>query len=69
MYGGVSDCSVLDVVLGHQTLQGVYGGLHSVHSEEGGQVGGVGGCDDEGEEPPETAHDACSSTLRVQIAS
>jgi len=31
---------------------------HPLHGQEGGQVGGVGWDDDEGEEPPDSSHDA-----------
>ena len=31
------------------------GSGHPLHREEGGQVGGVGGDDDQGEEPPDAA--------------
>ena len=36
-----------------QILGGLDGRLHPLHGEEGGQVGGVGGDHDQGEEPPE----------------
>ena len=38
----------------------------SVDGEEGSEVGGVGGDDDEGEEPPDAAHDPRGGRLGVQ---
>ena len=49
----VGDLRLLGQVLG--TLDG---GHHPLHREEGGQIGRVGGDDDEGEEPPHAPHDA-----------
>ena len=40
---------------------------HSLHCEEGGEVGGVGADDDESEEPPHPAHDARGRGLGVQV--
>ena len=36
-----------------EVLCRLYGWLHSLHSEEGGQVGGVGADHDQGKEPPQ----------------
>ena len=69
VYGGVFDSAVLDVVLGDETLQGVDGSLHPVDGEKRGQVGSVGGRDDEGEEPPERAQNARTARPGVQISS
>ena len=37
---------------------------HPLHGEEGGQVGRVGGDDDEGEEPPDPTHNTGGGRLR-----
>ena len=39
---------------------------HPLDGEEGSQVGRVRGDDDEGEEPPDPAHDPSRGGLRVQ---
>ena len=41
-----------------QVLCTFYGGDHPLHSEEGCQVGCIRGDDDEGEKPPNSAHDS-----------
>ena len=38
---------------------------HPLHREEGGQVGGVGGDDDQGEEPPDSPNYSCGGGLNV----
>ena len=38
---------------------------HPLHCEEGGQVGGVGGDDDQGEEPPDSPNYSCGGGLNV----
>jgi hypothetical protein len=43
-----------------------YGGDHLVHCEEGGEVGCVGGDDDQGEEPPDGAYYPRAGRLGVQ---
>ena len=48
--------SVLDAELLGQVVQGFDLGLQSPHGEEGGQVGRVGGDDDEAEQPPGGRH-------------
>ena len=58
MNGGVDDSAVADFVLIGQTLQGVDGSFHSVHGEEGCQVGCVHGSHSKREKPPEGANDA-----------
>ena len=40
---------------------------HPLHREEGGQVGGVGGDDDQGEEPPDAAHDPGGGRPGVEV--
>ena len=47
------DGAVLDVGLVCQVVGRLHGHLHALHGEEGGQVGRVGGDDDQGEGPPE----------------
>ena len=38
---------------------------HPLHREEGGQVGGVGGDDDQGEEPPDSTNYSCGSSSEI----
>uniref|UniRef100_A0A2K5MB21 Fcf2 pre-rRNA processing C-terminal domain-containing protein n=1 Tax=Cercocebus atys TaxID=9531 RepID=A0A2K5MB21_CERAT len=47
------DGAVLDVGLICQVIGRLHRHLHALHGEEGGQVGRVGGDDDQGEGPPE----------------
>ena len=44
-----------------------YGGDHLVHCKEGGEVGCVGGDDDQGEEPPDAAHDPGGGGPGVEV--
>ena len=46
------DGAVLDVGLVGQVVRRADGHLHPLDGQEGGQVGGVGGDDDQGEGPP-----------------
>ena len=48
--------SVLDLGLLGQVIGRVDGDLHLGGSQEGSQVGGVGGDHDESEEPPDTGN-------------
>ena len=66
MYGWVNDCAVGYLVLVGQALQGVYRGLHSVHSEEGRQVGRVHRSYSEREEPPESANDSTYNGYNIE---
>ena len=50
------ETAVLDLGLLGQVLGRLDGRLHPLHGEEGGEVGGVGGDHDEGEEPPHAGH-------------
>lgn len=53
-HGGAGmDGAVLNVGLVCQVISRLYGHLHTLHGEEGSQVGRVGGDDDQGEGPPE----------------
>lgn len=52
------DSPVSDVRLFGQVVGVFNGARHALNGEEGGQVGGVGWDHDEGEEPPDPAHDA-----------
>ena len=63
----VDDGSVDDGLLHGQVLQGVDGVLHAGDGQEGGKVGRVGGCYDEGEEPPEGAQDTARDGQRRGI--
>ena len=47
---------VLDVRLVSQVIRVLYGCGHPLHREESGQVGRVGGDENQGEEPPDAAH-------------
>ena len=51
------DGSVLYLCLSGQVLGGVDGRQHPLYSEESCQVSGVGGDDDQREEPPHWTHD------------
>ena len=61
--GAVSDLGLLRQVIG-----GLDGRDHAFDSEEGRQVGRVGGDDDEREEPPHSADDARRHGSRVDVA-
>lgn len=52
------DSPVLYVGLVSQVVGRLDGNLHPLDGQEGCQVGRVGGDDDEGEEPPDTADDS-----------
>ena len=52
--GAALQSSVLNLSLTGEVVSRVDGGHHPVHREEGGEVGGVGGDEDEGEEPPDS---------------
>ena len=43
------------------------GSGHPLHREECGQVGGVGGDDDQGEEPPDAAHNPGGGCPGVEV--
>ena len=59
LHGGAAvQRAVLYLRLAGEVVRGVDGRHHAVHGEEGGQVGGVAGDQDQGEEPPDPA---CSS--------
>ena len=55
-----------DLLLPGEVLRVLDGRDHLVDGEEGGQVGGVGGDDDQGEEPPDSPHYPCAGRLGVQ---
>ena len=55
-----------DLLLPGEVLRVLDGRDHLVDGEEGGEVGGVGGDDDQGEEPPDGAHYPRAGSLRVQ---
>ena len=55
-----------DLLLPGEVLRVLDGCDHLVDGEEGGEVGGVGGDDDQGEEPPDGAHYPRAGSLRVQ---
>ena len=55
-----------DLLLPGEVLGVLDGRDHLVDGEEGGEVGGVGGDDDQGEEPPDGAHYPRAGSLRVQ---
>ena len=46
----------MDVRLVSQVIRILYGRGHPLHREESGQVGRVGGDENQGEEPPDAAH-------------
>lgn len=50
--GASMDRAILDGGLVSQVVHGLDGHFHTLHSQEGGQVGRVRGDDDEGERPP-----------------
>ena len=52
-----------------QVLHVLDGRHHAFHGEEGGQVGCVGGDDDEREEPPGAPHDPRGHGPRVHVRS
>ena len=54
--GSRLQAAVLDLGLLGEVLGRLDGGLHPLDGEEGGQVGGVGGDHDQGEEPPHARH-------------
>lgn len=59
LFGGASiQGTVGDLRLLGQVLRTLYGRDHPLHSEEGCQVGCIGGDDDEGEKPPNPSHDS-----------
>lgn len=61
--GSAEQRAVLDLGLLRQVLSALDGGSHAFHGEEGGEVGGVGGRHDEGEEPPHAGdHPCCYSS-------
>ncbi len=49
---------VFDRTLLGEVVRGLDRGHHSLHGQEGSQVGSVGGDHDEGEEPPHAGHHA-----------
>ena len=57
--GSRLQAAVLDLGLLGEVLGRLDGGLHPLDGEEGGQVGGVGGDHDQGEEPPHARHHPC----------
>ena len=65
--GAVPDGAVLDLGLLGQVVGRVDGRVHPLHGEEGGQVGGVGGDDDEGEEPPDAPHNTRGQGLGHEL--
>ena len=65
---GVCHCAISHLVLTGQVLQTLNGGLHSGHSEEGGQIGSVSGHYDETEEPPERAQYSPTRSHRSSIS-
>ena len=59
LFGGTSiQGTVGDLRLLGQVLCALYGGDHPLHSEEGCQVGRVGGDDDESEKPPDSSNNS-----------
>ena len=65
--GAAEEGAVGNVVLVGQVLGGLDGRGHPLHGEEGGQVGRVRGDDDEGEEPPDPAHNPGRGRLRIEV--
>ena len=59
--------TVLNVRLFREVIGLLDGRGHPLHGEEGGQVGGVGGDQDQGEEPPDAAHDPGGGRPRVEV--
>ena len=63
--GATHDGSVGDVSLLGEVLCRLDGGDHPLDGEEGCQVGGVRGDNDESKEPPDTANNPTTSNYRV----
>ena len=59
--------TVLNVRLFREVIGLLDGCCHPLHGEEGGQVGGVGGDQDQGEEPPDAAHDPGGGRPGVEV--
>ena len=65
--GSIPHCSVFNPGLLRQVVRRVDGGVHSLHGQEGSQVGRVGGDDDQGKEPPDTPHYTSGQSLGHQL--
>ena len=66
--GSAPYSTVLDLSLLGQVVSVLDGGRHTLHGEEGGKVGRVGGNYDEGEEPPDTTHNTSGYGSRRHFA-
>ena len=67
-HGGRADASaVLYLCLFGEVLGRLYGGNHPLHGKERSQVGRVGRDDDQREEPPDSAYDACTDCSGIDI--
>ena len=64
--GAATQSAISNLLLSGEVLSILNGSDHLVHSEEGGQVGGVAGDDDQGEEPPDGAHYPGAGRLGVE---
>ena len=65
--GTAPPSAVLDLGLFEQILGRLYRWHHTFHCQEGRQVSGVGGDDDQSEEPPGPAHNARAHCPGVHI--
>ena len=63
----VAHSAEVEFVLSGEGIETVDGQSHSVHGEEGGQVGHVHGSHCKGEEPPETPQYSPTQGLRLRV--
>ena len=65
--GSSLESPVLDVGLTRQVIRLLDGRGHPLHRQEGRQVGRVRGDQDQGEEPPDAAHDPGGGGPGVEV--